>query len=151
MSRRKQQKSRFQVEHLEARDMPSASGLPFDTRIIGAGAMISLAQDDSAVATAVRGIVTASLAMPPQVKEVEVSKVCFDAVVVTPEGHPPTIMCPDGGFVPLGQNVAFAKAGGTQQVGPPSIPRTPADPPPPPVNSEGSVNKQAIANLLDQK
>src|SRR3954468_11396634 len=107
MSRRKQQKSRLKVDGLEARDMPSASGLPFDTRIVGAGAMISFAQDDSAGATAVRGIGTAILAMPPQAKAVEVSIVCFDAVVVTPEGHLPTIMCPDGGFVPPGQNVAF--------------------------------------------
>ena len=67
----------MEIERLESRDTPSASGF--------------------------QGIFNANLAMPPQAQAAVHSQVCFDAVVVTPESGPPTVTCPDGGFVPPGQ------------------------------------------------
>jgi hypothetical protein len=81
MSHRIKHKCRLQVDGLEARDMLSASAY---TGIVHAGAVVA-----------------------PQA--VEHSQVCLDAIVVTPEGQPPTITCPDGGFMPPGQLTALGQ------------------------------------------
>ena len=76
MGGRKEQKCQLQVEKLEDRDAPSASGFT--------------------------GILNANLAMPSQAQARIHSPVCFHAVVVTPEVGTPTVACPDGGFIPPG-------------------------------------------------
>lgn len=83
MSRRKEKKRRLEIERLESRDTPSATAFPFAV-----------------------GIIRAEAAMPPQAQAVDHSAVCLDAVVVTPEAGPSRVTCPEGGFVPEGQETA---------------------------------------------
>ena len=116
MSPRKGQKYRLQVEQLEARDTPSALALPSDAGIIAAGAVnavVITADEGGATVTSpgsgsvrkhIAGIKYEDITVnqPPQAQGTAKAAVCFNPVVVTPEGGVPTVTCADGGFVPPG-------------------------------------------------